>query len=358
MSLFRPNIDAMEAYKPGEQPPAGAKVIKLNTNENPYPPSPKVAEAIRAELDATAAPGDRLRLYSDPKATALRQTAAELSGFPIEQIIHGNGSDELLAMLGRALVGEGEAIAYPYPTYVLYETLAHAQGARIVTYDFSRDFALPRQLFGCPAKLVFIAAPNSPSGTVYAEAELRRLAQSLPNGVLVIDEAYAEFADGNMLHLARELPNVVVLRTFSKSHSLAGMRLGLLYGPREIVDGLWKVKDSYNLDRLAIVAGAASLRDTGWTKANTTRVKATRARLAAGLATLGLQVVPSQSNFVFARAKDATTAAGAYRFLKEKGILIRYFPLRLLDDGLRITVGTDAEIDALLAALKEYLARG
>lgn len=358
MSLFRPNIDAMEAYKPGEQPPAGAKVIKLNTNENPYPPSPKVAEAIRAELDTGAAPGDRLRLYSDPKATAFRQAAADATGFPIDQILHGNGSDELLAMLARAFVSEGETIAYPYPTYVLYETLAHAQGAKIVTYDFPRDFALPAQLFGCKAKLVFVAAPNSPSGTVYDEATIRKLAQSLPNSVLVIDEAYVEFAERNLLHLARELPNVVVLRTFSKSHSLAGMRLGLLFGPRVIVDGLWKVKDSYNLDRLAISAGAAALQDPSWTKANAEKVKTTRARLAKALAGLGLDVLPSQSNFIFARMKDAAAASEAYRFLKEKGLLIRYFPLRLLDDGLRITVGTDAEIDALLAALKEYLARG
>ncbi|MCW8133218.1 MAG: histidinol-phosphate transaminase [Planctomycetota bacterium] len=358
MSLFRPNVDAMEAYKPGEQPPAGAKVIKLNTNENPYPPSPGVAAAIRAELDAGAAPGDRLRLYCDPKATAFRQAAADATGFPFDQILHGNGSDELLAMLVRAFVGEGETIAFPYPTYVLYETLAQAQGAKIVTYDFPRDFALPPQLFGSTAKLVFLAAPNSPSGTVYGETPLRKLAQSLTNGLLVIDEAYVEFAEGHMLQLARELPNVVVLRTFSKSHSLAGMRLGLLFGPRPVVDGLWKVKDSYNLDRLAIVAGAASLKDGAWTKANAQKVKATRARLSKELAALGLEAVPSQSNFVFARCKDAATAAGAYRFLKEKGILIRYFPLRLLDDGLRITVGTDEEIDALLATLKEYLARG
>jgi len=358
MFRFRPNVEAMEAYKPGEQPPAGAKVIKLNTNENPYPPSPKVAEAIRAELDAGAGPGDRLRLYSDPKATALREAAAAVTGFPIEQIIHGNGSDELLAMLMRAFVDAGEGIAFPYPTYVLYETLAHAQAAQVRTFDFPRDFALPKELFGCGAKLVFLAAPNSPSGTVYEEATLRKLAASLPNGVLVLDEAYVEFAEKNVLHLARELPNVVVLRTFSKSHSLAGMRLGLLFGPRAIVNGLWKVKDSYNLDRLAIVAGAASLSDGAWTQSNAMKVKVTRLRLVQGLETLGLQVVPSQANFLFARCKDAAKASGAYRFLKERGILIRYFPMRLLDDGIRISVGTDAEIDALLAALKEYLNRG
>ena len=352
MARLRSNVEAMEAYVPGEQPVAGAKVIKLNTNENPYPPSARVAEAIRAELGDS---GERLRLYSDPKALALRQAAADVFKFPIERILHGNGSDELLAMLFRAFVAEGETIAYPYPTYVLYETLAQAQGAVIQSVDFDRAFNLPRALFGSDARLTLLAAPNSPSGTVYKVEQLRELAASLKNGILVIDEAYAEFADSNNLELARELDNVVVMRTFSKSHSLAGMRLGLLFGSAHVVDGLWKVKDSYNLDRLAIAAGGASLRDTAWTAQNVMRVKATRAKLNTGLKALGFDTVPSQSNFVFARMKDAATASGAYRFLKERGILIRYFPARLLDDGLRITVGTDSEIAALLAALKEYM---
>ena len=355
MVKFRPNIAAMDPYVPGEQPLPGTRVIKLNTNENPYPPSPKVVEAIQAELQDN---GGRLRLYADPKAIALRQAAADVHGFSIDQILHGNGSDELLAMLCRAFVGEGQLIAYPYPTYVLYETLAHAQAAKISSFDFDRAFALPEQLKHCGARLVFLASPNSPSGTIYSSQQLKELAGSLPDGILVIDEAYAEFADSHCLHLAKELENVVVLRTFSKSHSLAGMRLGLLFANAKIVDGLWKVKDSYNLDRLAIVAGAAALRDTEWTKGNVAKVRATRARLNEALKTAGLDVVPSQSNFIYARMKSPQLAAGAYRFLKDRGILIRYFPVRLLDDGLRITVGTDAEIDAFLAALKEYLARG
>lgn len=355
MPKFRPNIEAMAAYVPGEQPPAGSTVIKLNTNENPYPPSPRVAEAIRAELGET---GDRLRLYSDPKALALRQAAASVFGFNLDQVLHGNGSDELLAMLSRAFVGEGDTIAYAYPTYVLYETLAHAQGSKIQTFDYPPDFALPRPLFGCKARIVFVASPNSPSGTIYSAAQLRELAGSLRDGILVIDEAYAEFAGANNLALAKELDNVVVLRTFSKSHSLAGMRLGLLFANSGILEGLWKVKDSYNLDRLAIAAGAAALTDTEWTAANTRRVLATRARLAAELTALGLEVVPSQANFIFARLKSAEKAAGAYKYLKEHGVLIRYFPARLLDNGIRITVGTDDEVTALLRVLKEYMSRG
>jgi histidinol-phosphate aminotransferase len=358
MSLFRPNIDAMAAYVPGEQPQAGARVIKLNTNENPYPPSPRVVEAIRAELNAGEVPGARLRLYSDPKALAFRQAAADATGFPLEQIVAGNGSDELLAMLVRAFIGEGDTLAYPYPTYVLYENLARQQAAKLVTFDFPRDYSLPGELFGCDAKLVFVASPNSPSGTVYPAQQIARLAESLKRGLVVLDEAYIEFADANCLRLARELPNVVVLRTLSKSHSLAGMRLGLLFGPAELVAGLWKVKDSYNLDRLALVAGAAALRDAEWTAGNVAKIRATRARTAQALQALGLEVLPSQSNFLFARMGGAQRAAGAYRFLKDRGILVRYLPLRLLDDGVRISIGTDAEMDALLKNLREYLSHG
>jgi histidinol-phosphate aminotransferase len=345
----------MGPYVPGEQPAPGTKVIKLNTNENAYPPSPRVVDAIRAEVGET---GERLRLYSDPKALALRQAAADVFGFNVNQVLHGNGSDELLAMVFRVFVAEGESVAFAYPTYSLYETLAHAHGATIKTCDYTRDFALPQGLFGCGARVVFVVSPNAPSGTRYATDELRRLALSLNDGVLVIDETYAEFADAHSLQLVRELDNVIVTRSLSKSHSLAGMRLGVMFAPEKIVSEFWKVKDSYNLDRLAIAAGAASLRDTAWTSENTRKIRATRARLANELATLGLEVLPSQANFLFARLKSAEKAAGAYRFLKEQGILIRYFPARLLDDGLRITVGTDAEIDALLASLKEYRARG
>jgi histidinol-phosphate aminotransferase len=350
---FRDAVSRMSAYVPGEQPAPGSRVIKLNTNENPYPPSPRVAEAIAQEL---ADDGARLRLYSDPAASALRQAAADTTGHPFEQILAGNGSDELLALLVRALVEPGEAVAYPYPTYVLYETLADAQGARIVTHDFSRDFSLPRALFETRAKIVFIASPNSPSGTTYSVALLDELSRALPNSVVVVDEAYADFADENALELARSRPNVAVLRTFSKSHSLAGMRLGLLFGSAELVTGVGKIKDSYNLDRLAIVAGAASLHDLPWVRANVAKIRASRARLASGLATLGFDVLPSSANFVFARLTEAKRARAAYDFLKARGILVRYFDRRLLDDGLRITVGTDDEVTALLDALGVFSA--
>jgi histidinol-phosphate aminotransferase len=351
MSIFRDNVEKMTAYVPGEQPPAGSKVIKLNTNENPYPPSPAVAAALRAEIGDD---GARLRLYSDPVATDLRAAASEITGFPAAQILAGNGSDELLALIVRAAVEPGEAVLYPYPTYVLYETLAEAQGARHETVSFGRDFALPRELLGSKAKVLFITTPNSPSGTSHPVAALGELADSVPDSLVVIDEAYADFAEENALSLAKLKPNVVVLRTFSKSYSLAGMRVGLLFGSSEAVEAIGKIKDSYNLDRLAIVAGAAALRDQAWMKTNRAKILATRRRLDEGLTALGFEVLPSSANFVFARLGSDARAKGAYQFLKSRGILVRYFDRPLLADGLRITVGTDDEIAALLVSLAEF----
>ncbi|HTM44043.1 MAG TPA: histidinol-phosphate transaminase [Polyangiaceae bacterium] len=348
---FRNCVEAMQAYVPGEQPQGLSRLIKLNTNENPYPPSPAVAQAIADELQGD---GNKLRLYSDPWATALRQEAGRLHGFPTEQILHGNGSDELLALLVRSLVEPGEKIAFPYPTYVLYETLASAQGAVHVTVDFDPQFNLPEGLDKLGAKIVFIASPNSPSGTRHPVDRLQKLARGLKDGVLVIDEAYADFAASNALELAKVESNVVVLRTFSKSYSLAGMRLGLLFASQELVAGITKIKDSYNLDRLAIVAGAAALRDQAWMRANVARIQRSRAQLVSGLTALGMQVLPSEANFVFARLSSAERAAAAYQFLKDRGILVRYFSMRLLNDGLRITVGTDDEVSALLQALGEF----
>ncbi|MEN9578959.1 MAG: hypothetical protein RJA70_1968 [Pseudomonadota bacterium] len=354
MSYFRQNVQRMHGYVPGEQPSAAERVIKLNTNENPYSPSPRVSEAIEQELRDGA---HRLRLYSDPAARDLRSAAAERFGLTLSQVLAGNGSDELLALLFRAMVDPGDKIVYPYPNYSLYETLAEAQGAQIETCDFGEDFELPEALFGSDARLVLVACPNAPSGIRHRTERLRALAESLTRGVLVIDEAYADFAQVNSLKLVGELPNVVVVRTFSKSYSLAGMRLGLLFASEEIVLGLSKVKDSYNLDRLALVAGAAALRDPAWTESNVAKVRATRERLSSSLALMGLWVLPSEANFVLVRMRDSAHAEAAYQFLKARNILVRYFKLRLLDDALRISVGTDEEIDSLLEALGAYLNR-
>lgn len=354
MSYFRESVRRMQGYVPGEQPRSTDRIIKLNTNENPYPPSPRVREAIERELGEGA---ESLRLYSDPQALELRQAAASVWGLNAGQVLAGNGSDELLALLFRSMVEPGEPIAYPDPNYSLYETLAHAQGAAIRTVDFPSDFRLPAELFGSDARLVFVSSPNAPSGCAHSKPQLQDLARSLTRGVLVIDEAYADFADDSAIDLVDSEPNVVVLRTFSKSFSLAGMRLGLLFGREEIVSGLGKVKDSYNLDRLALVAGTAALRDLEWMQGNVEKIRTTRARLSHTLAQLGLDVLPSQTNFVLARLPSAEQASAAYRVLKEQNILVRYFGAARLQDCLRITVGTDDEIDRFLAELRVHLGR-
>jgi histidinol-phosphate aminotransferase len=352
MSLLRPCVEAMTPYVPGRQPPPGLQVVKLNTNENPYPPSPRVAEAITEELSGS---GDGLRRYSDPSAASIRQAAADVTAFPLEGILVGNGSDELLALVVRACVEPGQVVQYPEPTYVLYETLAMGHGARVRKVPFGPTFELPEELCGSEARLTFVASPGSPSGNTHPVEALERLAKSLPNGVVVVDEAYAEFAEDDALALARRLPNVLVARTLSKGYSLAGLRVGLLFGSTELVQGISRIKDSYNIDRLAIVGASAALRDQTWMQRNVERVRRSRERLIAALVEFGLDVLPSQANFVFARFISAAVARSTFQSLEADGILVRYFDRPGLDDGLRITVGTDEEVDLLLASLGRHL---
>lgn len=341
---FRRNIARMMGYQPGEQPQEGG-FIKLNTNENPYPPSPRVRRAILAEAK------DSLRLYPDPDSTRLRRQAALTYGFDLTQVIAGNGSDDLLAMVARAFIGEKDLLCCPVPTYTLYDTLVRIQGGKLLGIPYPDDYSLPRGLFRARANVTMVASPNSPSGTAVPLADLSRLADGVP-GVLVVDEAYADFAEENALSLARERENVIVLRTFSKSFSLAGLRIGLGFAHPRIIEGLCKVKDSYNLGRLSIAAGEAALSDIAWMERNASRIRKTRDRLVAGLPAAGFEPFPSQSNFVLARRKGKKTAKPVYEELKGRKILVRYFDTPRLADCLRITVGTDGEIDALLSALR------
>lgn len=340
---FRRNVARMKGYQPGEQPQEGG-FIKLNTNENPYPPSPRVRRAIISESN------DSLRLYPDPDATRLRRQAALTYGFELPQVIAGNGSDDLLAMIARAFVGEKDTLCCPVPTYTLYDTLVRIQGGRLKGIPYPEDYSLPRGIFRARAKVTVVASPNSPSGTAVPLDVLSRLADCVP-GVLVIDEAYADFAEDNALSLARERENVIVLRTLSKSYSLAGMRIGLGFAHPRIMEGLCKVKDSYNMSRLSIAAGEAALSDISWMERNASRIRKTRERLIAGLPAAGFTPFPSQSNFVLARRNGGKSARKVYEALKSRKILVRYFDVPRLSGCLRITVGTDGEIDALLSAL-------
>jgi histidinol-phosphate aminotransferase len=341
--FIRPNVASMVGYVPGEQP-QDQRYIKLNTNENPYPPSPRVIETVRAATTAD------LRLYPDPLANALRDRAARVYGLQPDNILVGNGSDELLGLIVRACVGAGDRVAFPYPTYSLYDTLVTMQEGEIVHVPYPADFSLPEGLGTARDRITFVCHPNSPSGTAVPIASLRALVGQV-GGLLVVDEAYVDFAEHSALPLLREFRNIIVLRTFSKSFSLAGMRIGLAFGAPEIIGELLKLKDSYNVNRLSIAAAAAALDDYGWMQKNVARIVRTRSALTQGLRQRGFVVLPSASNFVLAR-RPGEDQERTYVELKRRGILVRYFPVPELRDALRITVGTDEEIGALLNALE------
>jgi len=344
--MFRRTVEAMEGYVPGEQP-RDRRYIKLNTNENPYPPSPQVLEALR---DAV---GENLRLYPRPLADELRERAARLFRLLPQNVLVGNGSDELLAIVMRAVVDPGDAVAYPVPTYSLYDTLVALHSGEAIHVPFPADFSFPAALADVDARLVIVCNPNSPSGTRIASQELGPLFRRRDR-LVVIDEAYVDFADGDCLDLLREVPNVVILRTLSKSYSLAGMRIGLALGAQNVIEQLVKVKDSYNVNRLSIVAGAAALRDPRWMEANVRRVRRSRDGLTRRLVEMGFEVPPSQANFVLAR-KPGEDLGPLYEGLKRRGVLVRYFPTPDLRDALRITVGTDDEISVLLRVLERLV---
>lgn len=347
MSYFRTNIERMSGYTPGEQPKDGI-YIKLNTNENPYPPSSGVLNAIKEAVN------ENLRLYPDPVATAARTKIAEILGTRPECVMTGNGSDDLLSIIIRSFAGEGDKVVFPYPSYMLYKTLAELQDGVACAVDFTEGYSLPEDFIVEGAKVTFIANPNSPSGTMISPGKISKIASKI-DGVLVVDEAYADFADDNCLSLVKQHDNILILRTLSKSYSLAGIRLGFCIAQEPLIQGLMKVKDSYNVDRLSIAAVIAALDDQKSMKAHTEKIKETRRYLTKSLQGMGFFVYPSQTNFVLARCMKGVSAHTLYQTLKARKILVRYFNLRRLDDCLRITIGTREEIDILLKHLKELV---
>jgi histidinol-phosphate aminotransferase len=340
---LRTAIRAMAGYTPGEQPRDG-EFVKLNTNENPYPPSPRVFEALREALT-----GDRLRKYPDPVGTHFRQVAGRVLNVDPDGVLVGNGSDDVLTIVTRAFVPEGGLVVSPTPSYLLYRTLADLQGARLQTVPYAADWQLPEPWPVRRADLTFVANPNSPSGTQVSTAALDRLRAAL-DGPLVIDEAYVDFAEDSALGLVRSGKGVIVTRTLSKSYSLAGIRFGFLVADPALVRELVKVKDSYNCDVLSQVAAAAALEDQDHLRATCAKVIATRARLERGLTRLGFAVTPSRANFVWCRHPDRPTKP-LYEELKRRRILVRYMNYGEHGDGLRVSVGSDAEIDRLLEEL-------
>ncbi|MFO0851188.1 MAG: histidinol-phosphate transaminase [Gemmataceae bacterium] len=340
----RANIGEMSGYTPGEQINS-PDVVKLNTNENPYPPSPRVFEAVRQALT-----GDSLRKYPQPLGDTFRKAAAGVLGVDPDALLIGNGSDDILTILTRTFVPEGGRIVSPTPSYSLYKSLAEIQGARFETVPFTPDWSLPDPWPAGPADLTYLPNPNSPSGTAVREADVVRLAEQC-SGPLVLDEAYADFAEWNGLGLVGRVPNLIVTRTFSKYYSLAGIRFGFAVADPATVRELVKVKDSYNCDVLSLAAATAAILDQGYYADLRSRVIATRGRLAVGLAELGFRVTPSQANFVWCRRSDRPVKP-VYEELKRRKILVRHMTYPGYGDGLRVSVGTPAEVDRLLAELR------
>lgn len=348
LSFVRSNIRAMHGYTPGEQPSVGERVVKLNTNENPFAPSPKVMQAIR-EIEP-----EHLRRYPNPTADAFRDAAAKLWGVSREMILAGNGSDDILTIATRTFIPPGGTLAYPHPTYSLYKVLAGIEDAKTAPVPWEKDWSLPIDaLIATKADAIYIANPNAPSGTFVSPAEISQLVEKF-DGLVLIDEAYADFAEDNCVALASKYDNVVVSRTLSKAYSLAGLRFGYAIAKESVVEQMMKVKDSYNCDAISIVAATAALQDQEHAQMTWAHVKQERDRLTTELTEAGFAVLPSHANFVFAKVPGGDGLA-MYKALKAMGILVRHFDQPGLKDHLRITIGTSQENNALLGGVRELL---
>ncbi len=365
LQLIRPLVQDLQAYVPGEQPRIRG-LIKLNTNENPYPPSPRVLAAVQAAVDG------RLRLYPNPTAQTLREKLARLHGCGPENILVGNGSDEVLALAVRGFVEPAHdslfkfkngrpwrsVVQYFTPSYSLYPVLADIHGAAKNAMPLNLDFSLPgvRELkrsrkWDFNAALSLITTPNAPSGRGYATADLEKLCRVL-RGVVLLDEAYVDFAAENALKLALKFQHVLVARTFSKAYSLCFQRAGYLVGHPELIAALDKIRDSYNVNGLGQIAAEATLDDLKYYRANFQKIIATRDRLTRELTALGFAVFPSQANFILAQPPRFPAEEWLQR-LRDRKILVRWFSAPELMEYLRITIGTPEEAAALVQAARE-----
>ncbi len=358
-SLIRPLVRALHPYTPGEQPRV-RDLIKLNTNENPYPPSPKVLDAVRAAVDG------RLRLYPDPSADRLREGLARLHGCESRQVIVGNGSDELLALAVRSFVepagahGSAESrstVQFFSPSYSLYPVLAASHGASVRPVPLGDGFSIPSVgilrksgHFDFRAALTFVTTPNAPSGAGYTREALRKLVQAT-KGVVVLDEAYVDFAEEDAMQLALDHPHVLISRTFSKAYSLCFQRVGYFIGHPDLIGALHAMRDSYNVNGLGQIAAEATLRDLSYYRRGFSRIKRTREHLRTELAAMGWKVMPSQTNFLMCQPAGAS-AREWLEWLRERKILVRWFSAPELSKWLRITVGSEAEAEALLRVVR------
>lgn len=344
-------VKHLTPYIPGEQPKL-ADLVKLNTNENPYGPSPRAIEAIRAEL------GDALRLYPDPNADALKAAIANCHGVDARQVFVGNGSDEVLAHVFLGLLRHARPILFPDVTYSFYPVYAGLYEVPFETVPLADDFSIRVDDYLKPNGGIIFPNPNAPTGRLLPLAEIERLLEGNSDSVVVIDEAYVDFGGDSAISLIGRFPNLLVVHTLSKSRSLAGLRVGFAVGDAGLIEALERVKNSFNsypLDRLAIAGAVAAINDREHFERTRLAVMATRARLIADLSGLGFDVVPSAANFVFARHGRQDAAALALA-LRERNIIVRHFKLPRIDQHLRITIGTDAQCASLISALRAILA--
>jgi histidinol-phosphate aminotransferase len=343
--FVRARVREMDGYTPGEQPLPDERVVKLNTNENPFGPSDKVMAAI-ANVDK-----ETLRRYPNPTADRFREAAADVLGVTPDMIIAGNGSDDILTIATRAFIPADGTLAAPNPTYSLYSVLAGLQDSQFVPVAWEEDWSLPTDaLVASKANAIYLANPNAPSGTYVSPTKVAELAKAF-DGALLVDEAYVDFAEDNCLSLVRDHDNVLICRTLSKAYCLAGLRFGYAVGQPELIRELTKVKDSYNCDAIAIAAATAAISDQAYYKEKWEFVKLERQRLSSELTQMGWSVLPSQANFILAAVPDGR-GREAYLGLKRQGILVRYFDQPGLRDKIRITVGLSHQNNALLAGIK------
>ena len=338
--MIAKSVRKLEGYVPGEQP-KNRNVIKLNTNENPYPPSPKCAEVLK-NFDL-----DDLRRYPDPDCTELKAALAKLNGTTPDRIFVGNGSDEILALAARAFVENDEAIGSLDPSYSLYKTLAAIRDVKWVGNRTDGKVAL-----------FLWTNPNAPTGTLAARDFVAKTAKSF-KGVMLVDEAYADFSRDNCMALATAPGNrnVIVMRTFSKSFSLAGLRVGYCVGPKPLIEALVKVKDSYNVDAIAQKVALAAVKDVKWMRANVKKVVATRTKVAEAMRRGGWTVNESESNFLFARPPAGIEAEAVFRELRRRNVFVRWWGIKNVRDFIRVTIGTDGQMQAFLRELERICRR-
>lgn len=351
MRFWSPEVRELEPYVPGEQPKI-QNLLKLNTNENPYPPSPKVVEAVQAVLHAQA---DVLRLYPDPDATALKQAIAKQQNIDVSQVFVGNGSDEVLAHIFKAFFLQDEPILYPDITYSFYPVYSQFFGTKTKEIPLNENFEIDVQDYTQPNGGVIITNPNAPTSIALSLAEIEQVLQANPDRVVVIDEAYVDFGAESAVSLINRYENLVVCQTTSKSRSLAGLRVGFAIAQSHLIAALEAVKNSFNsypIDRFAIAAAVASFEDQAYFEEQCQKVITSREKLVRDLTELGFNVLPSKANFIFATHSQHDAGQLAQK-LREQGIIVRYFNKPRINQFLRITVGTDEQNARLVQTLKQ-----